>query len=361
MITIENGKAVLNNWLQRCSNRTPLLRSKKSTKKTAKRRTGKLSGDITAAEVLESMEHDLEQRDYSIRITGDSRMMPLFLGYKVLAEGRKDVCGIVSFNQREKKCEISSACIGTDENTVWTVRFGDCFCKREEKNFKVSEIDDVLASRLDDCELVFDAFYEALLFNLKHHNYTDLTEEEYGGFMKEIKQEKNARKIIIDIFVLPLLFEDAVEAYPLLFIPLYTACFIRIRYEGFVYRIPESEQAFSVLAWSQILQAGIENSGQMIRKFEKAVKCSIFYADAVALLKGFGRSLDGFYENDFEIPECSVEELLDSLEAGMNDEGRELMKTHEEQYDIVFQNVLAVKNGVDPELWREYSQNNISE
>lgn len=35
------------------------MRDKKSTKKEVKRRTGKLSGDITVAEVLEAMEYVL--------------------------------------------------------------------------------------------------------------------------------------------------------------------------------------------------------------------------------------------------------------------------------------------------------------
>lgn len=330
-----------------------------STKKEVKRRTGKLSGDITAAEVLEAMEHGFSQRDVSIRITKDSRIMPLFLGYKVRAKEREDICGIVTFNQKEKKCEISSVCIGGDENTVWTVHFGDSLYETEEKSPKISGIDDVLASRLDDCELIFYAFYDALLFNLEHHNFTDLTEEEYGWFMEEIKQEKNARRIIIDLFALTLFFENAVDDYPLLFIPQFTACLLRILYESFVYQMPESKQISSLVAWAMTLQAGMENSNQIIGKFEKAVKGSILYADFLSVFKGFGRVLDGFDEMDFE-PECSAEELLDALEEGMNDEAKELMKTMEEQYDLILQNVLAAKKGIHPELFWGYFANNIS-
>lgn len=327
-----------------------------STKKEVKRRTGKLSGDITAEEVLEAMEHGFGQRDDSVQITKDSRIMPLFLGYKVSAKEREDICGIVTFNQKEKKCEISSVCIGVNENTVWTVHFGDSFYslyEMEEKSPKISEIDDVLASRLDDCELIFYTFYDALLFNLEHHNFTDLTEEAYGWFMEEIKQEKNARRIIIDLFALTLFFENAVDDYPLLFIPQFTACLLRILYESFVYQMPKSKQISSLVAWAKTLQAGMENSNQMIRKFEKAVKGSIFYAYFLAAFKGFGRVLDGFDEIDFET-ECSAEELLNALEEGMNNEAKELMKTMEERYDLILQNVLAAKKGIHPELFWGY-------
>lgn len=115
-----------------------------------------------------------------------------------------------------------------------------------------------------------------------------------------------------------------------------------------------------MVAWAMTLQAGMENSNQIIGKFEKAVKGSILYADFLSVFKGFGRVLDGFDEMDFE-PECSAEELLDALEEGMNDEAKELMKTMEEQYDLILQNVLAAKKGVHPELFWGYFPNNISE
>ncbi len=65
--------------------------------------------------------------------------MPLFLGYKVLAEGREDIYGIVSFNQKKRKCEIASAYPGIDVNTVWTVSIEEYFSSLMEAGMSEEE------------------------------------------------------------------------------------------------------------------------------------------------------------------------------------------------------------------------------
>ncbi len=82
--------------------------------------------------------------------------MPLFLGYKVLAEGREDIYGMVSFNQKKRKCEIASAYPGIDENTVWTVssedslvgRIRDGFAERESE-ISACSIEEYFSSRME--------------------------------------------------------------------------------------------------------------------------------------------------------------------------------------------------------------------
>lgn len=294
------------------------------------KRMGKLSSDITAAEVFKKIRQGLRPLHLSIcsfTITKDSRIMPLFLGYKVLAEGREDIYGMVSFNQKKRKCEISSAYPGIDENTVWTVSMKD-FLGERDMDFTMSEIDDALASWMDDCERLFYLFYDTLLFNLEHHNFTDLPETEYGRFMESIKQD--AREHIIVLFMLTLLF-DVRDKVSFMLIVECAAVLIAFRYEELhidaVYF--ESKQGL-----------------QIIRKFRKAVKCSAYYASLAAVeLEGYGRIRDGFAERGSEISACSVEEYCSSLmEAGMSEEEKESMRVSEETYHIIIRYISGLND-----------------
>ncbi len=121
-----------------------------------------------------------------IAFTKDDKIMPLFIGSVVYAKKNEEICGIVSFNQKEQKCEISHAYPDLDEDTVWKPDYGRYGCMAD-KDLTVSRIDAGLASDLRDSERAFDLIYGEVISCLNNPEAAGFSETECSAFRKDIR------------------------------------------------------------------------------------------------------------------------------------------------------------------------------
>lgn len=67
-----------------------------------------------------------------LTFTNDEKIMPLFIGSVVYTKENEDIRGVITFNRKEQKCEISHAYPDLDEDTVWKLDYGRYGCMADK-------------------------------------------------------------------------------------------------------------------------------------------------------------------------------------------------------------------------------------
>lgn len=179
-----------------------------------------ISDDFKVVEMAESYIKMARSAPYFIKIwntqeltfTKDNKLMPLFIGSVVSVKDNEDICGIISFNKKEKKCEITYAYPDIDENVMWKLDYGKYSCM-VDRNLTVKKIDKFLASDLHDSEKAFNLVYNDIINNLEDYVGEDLTDDERDGFLEDICCCVSAEEIIKSVFIFSLLIEHYMHVH----------------------------------------------------------------------------------------------------------------------------------------------------
>lgn len=173
-----------------------------------------ISDDFKVREIAEAYSVISKSSAYYIGIwnskeltfTKDDKILPLFIGSVVYTEKNEDIRGIISFNRKEQKCEISHAYPDLSEDTVWKLDYGRYGCMAD-KRLTIGRVDAQLASDLRDSERAFNLLFDDVISSLNNPKATGLTDAERRVFLEAVSSCVDSREAIEIIFIVSLMME----------------------------------------------------------------------------------------------------------------------------------------------------------